>query len=527
MNKRRSDHLSEEQLAQFQDGHLPAREVSHLEACSECSARLSDLEHGEDAYRKYLGSVPALPSPPQPWQSLDGLIADHETQRSRRAFRSWMVPAMGTAICLGILIGLVVSRTGRAPSIPANELLVRSAIVELPPNRMISLRLGGRSLVRPAVLLSSVERDPDWAHLAMLFDEARYSWREPLSARSFQSWRSGLHKKNDSVTVIHGGGPDAAYRVRTDNTATGVLRSAALTLRAKDLHPTEGAFQFEGEEVLEMEETAAPVLPDALQLAPSERKYEPTPIPVESPASPAETLHVLAALNAIGADVGEPIEVAEDSEHQVLVQAAGLSPERARQVAAALEPLPHVRVFLDAAGGHPSPTQTTVTERSSAGMPETLRQRFEDRLGGAVALQEMTDRVLEASGSAVARAHALDLLASKFLPETEAGLAEADRTLLGRLRQVHIAALDDLTMRIAKDIEAILPAGPLPDAEARYRGRGSERDLVAAVQQVDDSLNRLLAGSFSESSGEALLIGLAGQLANLRQIIELRKERVR
>jgi hypothetical protein len=424
---------------------------------------------------------------------------------------------MGTAVCLSIVIVLVVRRTGPASSIPANELLVRSAIVELPPNRTITLRLGGRSMVRQAVLLSgSVERDPELAHVAMLFDEARYSWREPLSARSFQSWRSGLREKRDSVTVIHGLGPDPAYRVRTD-TAAGILRSAALTLRAKDLHPTDGAFQFEGEEALQIEETAAPVLPQALQRAPAERKYEPKSAPAESPASPADTLHVLAALNAIGADVGEPIEVAEDSE-QVLVRAPGLSPERARQVVAVLEPLPHVRVVLSAADGHPFPAQTAITERSSTGMPGTLRQRFEDRLGGAVAFQEVTDRVLEAGGLAVARTHALELLATRFSAQTEAGLAEADRALLRRLRQMHIAALDELTTRIAKDLETILPPGPLPD------GRGSERDLVAAVQQVDDSLNRLLAGSYSESSGEALLNGLAGQLANLRRIIELRKE---
>jgi anti-sigma factor RsiW len=61
VSKRRSDHLSEEQLAQFQDGRLPAREVSHLEACSECSARLSDLEAADAAYREYLASAPALP----------------------------------------------------------------------------------------------------------------------------------------------------------------------------------------------------------------------------------------------------------------------------------------------------------------------------------------------------------------------------------------------------------------------------------------------------------------------------------
>ena len=516
MSKRRSDHLSEEQLAQFQDGHLPEREVNHLEVCSECSARLSDLEAAGVAYREYLASGSALPSPPQLWRSLDGLVAEYEMRRSRRAWRSWMVPALGTAICLGIVIGLV-RRTGPAPSIPANELLVRSAIVELPRDRMISLHLRGRSLVRPAVLLSSpAEQDSDLAHLEMLFDKARYSWREPLSARSFQSWRSGLRDKRDSVTVIHGGGPEPAYRVRTD-TATGVLRSAALTLRGKDLRPTEGAFQFEGEQALEMEETATPVPPHEVQRALSERRYEPAPIPVESLASPADTLHVLAALNAIGADVGDPIEVAEDPQRQVLVSAAGLNPERARQVASVLESLPHVRVVLGAADGHPSPAQTTVTERSSAGMPGTLRQRFEDRLGGAVALQEITDRVLEASGLAVARAHALDFLATKFPDETEAGLAKADRALLGRLRQVHITALDELTMRIAADLEPILPASSLAGAHL-------PPELMAVVQQLDDSLNRLLAGSYSEPSGQALLSGLAGQLANLRRIITLRKE---
>ena len=135
-----------------------------------------------------------------------------------------------------------------------------------------------------------------------------------------------------------------------------------------------------------------------------------------------------------------------------------------------------------------------------------------------MAFQEVSDRVLEASGLALARAHALELLATNFPPQAEAGLAEADRELIGRLRQGHLAALDDLRARMAKDLEAILPPVPPPD------GRGSELDLVAATRQLDDSLNRLLAGSYSEPSGQALLNGQAGQLANLGRIIELRKE---
>jgi hypothetical protein len=522
VSERRSDHLSEEQLALYQDGALPASEASHLEACAACSGRLRDLAVAGAAYREYLTSIQAAapPSPPRPWHSLDSLIAEHEAARSRHAWRWWMVPALGAAVCVGVVIGLLVRRPGPAPSIPANELLARSAAMELPVNRSIALRVHGRSVVRPAVLLSSsTERDPDLTHLAMLFDEARYSWREPLSARSFEDWRAGLREKRDSVTVVHSGDPERAYRVRTE-TATGVLRSATLTLRAKDLRPTQGAFEFQGEQPVEIEEAGAAPPPETSQLRTVEPKLEPKAVAAYTPASPEDTLHVLAALNEIGADVGEPIEIAEDAQHQVLVRASGLTPERARQVAAVLESLPHVKMVLSAGNGSPLSARPTLTERSSTGMPRTLRQKFEDSLGGAVALQEVTDRVLEASGLAVAQAHALEVLATKFPPQTEAGLAEADSGLLRRLRQGHLMALDDLTARIAAGLEAILPA-PGPPGATR------PPELMAAVQQADDSLNRLLAGSYSESSGEALLNGLAVQLRNLRQTIELQKERGR
>ena len=522
MIERRANHLSEEQLAQFQDGRLPAWEASHLEACCECGARLRDLGAASAAYREYLVSMqgPAIPPTPRPWRSLDSLIAEHETRRSRRAWRWWMVPALGTAIGFCIVIGVAVHRTGPPPSIQANELLGRSATVELPTNRMISLRVSGRPVLRPAVLLSnSAERDSDLAHLAMLFDEAGYSWQEPLSARSFQAWRGGLGEKRDSVSAVHSGGSEPAYRVRTETT-TGVLHSASLILRGTDLHATQGAFEFAGEEPVDMEESDAAAPSQHLQQPPVERRLEPKPVRSETPASPADRLHVLAALNRIGADVGEPIEITEDTGHQVLIRAAGLSPERARQVAEVLEPLPHVRIVNGAPDGTPSSAKAASVERSSSGIPGRLRQRFENRLGGAVAFQEATDRVLEASGLAVARAHALDVLAVQFPPQTEAGLAEADRVTLRHLRQVHLAALDDLTARIASDLEALLPK-PVPDVGKQLS------ELVAAAQQLDDSLNRLLAGSYSEPLGESLVSDSARQMAELRRIIDLRKERGR
>jgi hypothetical protein len=532
MSERRSHHLTEEQLAHYQDGQLPPREASHLDACSECTRRLTDLQAAAEAYREYLGSVrgPAL-LPPQPWRPLDSLIAQHETSRSPRPWRWWLIPVLGTAVCLALTIGLVLRRSSQQPVFPAEELLARSANMESSPShRMVSLHLHGRSLIRPAVLVSdSAERDPELAHLAVLFTEARYNWQEPLSARSFQSWRSKLREKRDSVTVIHARGPETAYRIRTD-TGSGILRSAALTLRAKDLHPTQGTFQFEGEEPLEMEESdASPPRVASRQPRPVAK---PEPVPMEIPASPSEALHVLAALNEIGADAGEPIEVSEDAKHQVIVRAMGLSSDRLEQVAAAIKELPHVKLSVDAGGdtsGTASPHRPPAgtPEPSSSGIPAPLRQRFEERLGGAIALQEMTDRVLDTSGLAIARAHAIDVLATKFPPQIESALMEGDRQLLLHLRQVHIAALRDLAARLQRNLNLLLPPAGSPETLPSLDWQEQAPELLATAQHVDDALNRLLAGSYSDPAGEALLNRLAGQLARLHKMIELQNEHAR
>jgi hypothetical protein len=92
------------------------------------------------------------------------------------------------------------------------------------------------------------------------------------------------------------------YRVRTDVPA-GVLRAASLILRAEDLRPAGGDFEFEGEGPVSMEEVPAPVTPTPASPLPA-----PTEPVVETPVGPAEILHVLAALDEIGADAGEPIE---------------------------------------------------------------------------------------------------------------------------------------------------------------------------------------------------------------------------
>jgi len=529
-----SPHLSDEQLARFEDGDLSARETSHLQSCPQCGSRLGDAQAARAAYVEYRDRIraPLLTPPPKPWQTLDALIARHQASRPR-GFRWWPVPALAAGACVLlalIVTALVLWSPRQTASARATRLLTESAKVELPQRRFISLRVHGRTLVRPAVLSTEAEPpgDSDVARLRMVFAVAHYSWRDPLSARSFQAWRSGLRDKRDSVSIIrvqH----EESYRVRTE-TDSGVLRTASLTLRAPDLRPVAGAFDFEREGIVELAEAAAAsehaFEPQALSSRPSAAAPR-----TETPAGPEVTLHVLAALNQIGADVGEPVDISEDPRHrQVVVHAAGVSRERQQQIAGVLKAVPQVVLEFDSARSPLPPAKAAPLERYSASIPTTLRQQFEERLGGPTAFQATTDRVLEASAADVAQAHALEILARDFGPRIEAGLIAQDREILHKLRDNHISELERLVSRIREDLKPLMPG--IPNAAAAQPANGGAiaswqagaPSLVTLARKTDDSLNRLLASSYSQSSGEEMLRTLAAQIEQFDSAIRSERQ---
>jgi hypothetical protein len=516
MDNVRPPHLSEEDLVRFQDGELPSSQASHLESCPQCATRLRDLENAAALYAEYRDSLraPSLPPPPRAWQSLDQLIAKDAEGGRFRILRWWPAAVVAIAACIALAVVELPDRS----SARAAQLLAQSAGAELPAGRFVSMRMHDRTLVRPAVLNSDspADRDPDVARVRAAFDRAQYSWRNPLCACSFQAWRKVQRDRRDSVSVVQKSG-DRFYRVQTDS-PYGVLRSASLILRGQDLRPTGGAFEFEGEGAVEMEETAAPAAPAARKIPPA-TAGEPV---VETPATPADVLHVLAALDEIGADAGEPIEVSGIAANgKVAVHAIGLSSERRRDVAEALAALPRVALDFDTPGRSASTTQPAMPERSSASIPIPLRSRFEERLGGAIVLQETTDRVLDDGASALGRAHAIAVLARHFPPPVEAELAAEDRTLLLTLRQRHIAELNRLAARIRTQLRPLLSASnqaaPVPAGD-NWQAQASV--LVASAQTLDEALNRLLAGSYSQASGEAMLGNLTSQLQRFESAIE-------
>jgi len=513
-------HLSDLQLAQFQDGELSPREAAHLDSCADCRGRLRNMQTAAAAYQEYRDSIrgPLQPSAPKPWLRLSALVAQQQERQRRRAFRWWPIAAFAATLCLVLFLHEPATQSSHR----ASDLLDRSAGAPEPQGRLITMQLHGRTIIRPAVLTMDVPagNDAGMAHLQRLFTAAHYSWREPLSARSFRTWRNSLPDKQDSVRVIQVHGEKQSYRVKTDS-PIGSLRSVSLTLRGEDLRPTNGTFAFDGEGTVESSEAPAQSPQPSQQKTPVAREG-----PSETLATPEDTLRVLAALNEIGADVGEPIDLSEDSQHRhVVVRAGGLSPQLQQQLKQVLQSLP--RVVLDFAPVRTGPIvpRSQTTETSTTSIPGALRQQFEDRLGGAIRLQEVTDQVLEASSSLVSRAHALQVLAEKFPPVVEARLSHSDRALLYNLRQRHLSASERLVTQIRTILRPLFPPSdnsppPASENSGEHTWQAGVRALVALTGETDTSLNRLLAGSYSQSAGEELLRTVSVQTGRLESAIQ-------
>ena len=517
-----SAHLSEEQLARIQDGDSPPALARHIEECAGCAARLRDLARGAAAYVEYrdLIRAPQLPAAPRPWPSLDTVIAGHEAAVRRPRLR-WWIPALAAAtLSAALVIVWLVRPDDPAPS-RVNQLLSRAAMASVPRDRVISMRSRGHTLRRPAVLAAAVlTADPESARLQSLFASAHYGWQDPLGPRTFQSWRRAQPHPRDSVSLITTAGL-SLYRVRTD-VASGPLRAVALNLRAADLRPVAGDFEFAAEGLVAVEE-----VPPTLEPAPSPSLPATTRTPVESPVGPADTLRVLAALDTIDADAGDPLEVVPDAARRVVVVRAGaLSPDRQQQVAAALAHVPRVQLDLDALPETPSPARRAPLETSSSSIPPGLRQYLEARLGGPVALQEATDRTLEISARALARAHALEVLSAGLPPPAASQLSPADQAILEKLRRRHIAEIERLAVQIRAALQPLLessvaPPAPSPARDSPQSWQAGVPSLVTAARELDQLLNRLLAGSYSQPSGEEMLRSLPAALRRLEWAIQL------
>lgn len=499
-------HPDPETLLRLADQDLPAAESTeiggHLAGCEQCREQLAALREALDGYHGFHREIlkASLPPPPHEWPPL----SFPKTGRTRIRPAPWLAAAAAIA---ALLVGARLFE--RAPQVRAAELLRKAAAAEMAApltHGRIRIRTRSHSLDRAARLLVPGTGPADSGESALrgLFDAAGYGWEHPLSVEAFARWRDSLPEKEDRVERSAG-----VYLVRT-STTQGPLSDAALSLRASDLHAFACTLRFRsGGEIIFITE-----LPDETPLphvsgAPPEPSRTAPPAPPGVP-TPGGELRVIAALHAIGADLGEPIDV-ERGAGAIEVRVTGLGQHRRDQIRTALSGIPFVQLRLeDLQQGYAPAPLAPPKSAAPAARSNPLIAGLAARLGNGTSISGLTDELIDVTDRASQRAFALRALARRFPVEAESQMSTADSATLRGILQDHTAALLTALREIRRLVAPLLtnvPAPPAPASPPDWQAIAEE--LPAAVDRLDRTLNG------ATDAGEARKVRLAQSIADL------------
>jgi hypothetical protein len=391
----------------------------------------------------------------------------------------WMAAAAAALVAV-LVIQSVVSRP-----LTAAELLQKAVVAQkqrpADAARARKVRVTGRGQARAA----------------QLFAAAHYRWNDSLDPAAFAEWRDSLPHKEDRVLEL----PDKSYQITT-STSDSVLEEASITLHGDDFHAVQGTFRFRGNEYLEVTEedgllpSPAAGTPDTPKVASGSHAAAPAS-PVGAPASitPSDELRVVAAIHAIRADLGDPVEITRDDERgRIVVRALGADADRQQQLRAQLGSFGNVELrFEEPDAVRPGRPFAAAPRPAEPSKPTPLQERLAAQLGGHTTAENFTNHVLDLSDASVARAHALRALARRFPPAVEAQLAPADLAVLHRIEDDHTRALLASVRQMVDVIRPVVKVGAaVPEEDYPSWQAGAESVLTAALT-VDGVLTKALA----------------------------------
>ncbi|HLK67975.1 MAG TPA: hypothetical protein VKU19_31295 [Bryobacteraceae bacterium] len=479
-----SDHLQPEQLLALLDGDLPEA-GQHLETCPVCRHQVAALRSGLDDYLAWhQKAVQLAPPPPRSWKEIGALTQGKSKPAPLRRL-IWALAAAAT-------IAIVAYPTyHHIPSVEAAELLARAETVAPPPVAPLRVHTRSREFIRPAILRDSTRAEG--ADIAPLFQAARFDWVQPFGAGPFADWRDHLTDKHDAVEYENG-----LCLIRTSSDSNSLAR-ATLILRISDLSPVSERLEFRENETVEI--WAAPEQIEAPESAsPSTRSAPKAPAP--SIPAPARTLHVLAALHAISADLGV-LELHDEGDRLVL-RASGLSTARRDEIRRAIAGIDGVDLaFEDSTASAAAPPLRRPNPKPDG--PAPLRALLESKLPQGEQVEDVVNQILDSSDAIMAQAFALRTLARRYPPEQERQLAGADRDVLLRLRGDYGRELNSRAGQLAHLLSPLFDAGRVaPSATTTWQSDSEQ--AFTTLQSLDSLLSELLAGPPRSSPSEAEML---------------------
>jgi hypothetical protein len=509
MTRLTSPHPDREALLQWIDQELEDAESQrlsrHMAGCEPCRNEVVLLRDALHDYERFHSRVlkASLPPPPDPWKPLDLRVAEFRTssyQVRSLLSRTKLWVAAAAIVILGFIL---VRRFAQAPEVSAAELLAKAASAEQAspvPKRRIRIHTGKRILDRPAHIPPMDARTPpdagDAAELKRMFDRSGYSWEDPLSAESFSRWRERLSEKRDEVLELPSRRSVERYIIDT-STSTGPISEARLTLGARNFQAIKCTLHFRSEETVDITELTED---QPATSPPPPAAASPTPTPAAPPASPRNTpvlvgpeteLQVIAALHAIGADLGEPIEINRSS-RGVIVSVTGMTDRRREQVRNVVSEIPGVEVQLQPTRGRLTQDGlSTGRDLVVSGSANPLVSELEAARAGASLASQIRDELIDETDAAMERAYATRALAKRFPRTVEESLPPSGRVVLDGIVHDHVAALERSMASLRALLAPILPPEASetvpPSQEMDWQTAAGE--ILTAMRQFDQTLN--------------------------------------
>jgi hypothetical protein len=229
---------------------------------------------------------------------------------------------------------------------------------------------------------------------------------------------------------------------------------------------------------------------------------------------------VLSALSEIGADLGDPVEVALTGGKVMVTGPADIPARRQMEIRASVAHLPHVEVEFTSSAPVSAATEMGRANGSAAGAAMSpMEGRLEKHLGGHAEFDRFSTQLQDLDDAAMQRVFALRRLAQKFPAEDEVRLSGQDLNLLHELSRKHTVALAEKIGSMEKILVPTLSslggtAASIP-ATAQNGWQPAAEGVYRRAQRVDELIAQMLGMTAGNASPSELMTALNALHANL------------
>jgi len=533
----------ERDLLRYLDGELSPRRsrqvARHLENCGRCRAELEEFQNAVADCAGYGSALKAqMLGAPAPWRDLyrdfsriDEALANNSLLvRLMRPLVHSGVPRWAFLAGLTVLVVLLsLNQLRQAPSVQAATLLRKAVAVSQSqphPARRIRVRSSRQpEFTRMSGVQAALVEVAQAQAVAALFRKANWDWNDPLSARAFGEWRDQQVHKTDEVTEVKDPAAPSEHltRIRTTS-AEGEVEAASITLDTGDYDAVSERLEFRDQEWVELSEIAGTSTESAggsgaesveAPVRAAEPPSRPAAFAPGSSASISDEIQVLSALSEIGADLGDPVDVALADGKVMVTGPAEIPARRQDEIRASVANLPHVEVAFTSLPPAAAPPASAANGSTAGAATSPLEARLEKHLGGHAEFERFSSQLLDLDDAARQRVFALHNLALRFSPEEEARLGAKDRNLLHELSRKHTAVLaekvesmEQMLLPVLSSLGGTAVSVPMVTHVA---WQPAADDMLAGARRLDVLISQML-GMTSGNPSPADLMTALGQL---------------